>query len=393
MVAGKDSPQQGAHVVHIAQSVAGGIASYLEEIADYQNERFGAGNVAFVVPAGSERFARLDPDQIIGFGSASRRATSLADFASTARSAIDRLKPSIVHLHSSFAGAIVRGLLVGRKQRPRIVYCPHGWAFSMDGSPVKRALYAWVERRLAAMTDLIYVNSQFEFDLGARFGIPLERMQVIPNGIAWSPAPSKDVRDGPIRIAFIGRHDRQKGLDILLDAIPALPPGIEFHIVGDSVVSAAGRTASAQGANVSFHGWLSRSETLEMLRSVDAVVMPSRWEAFGLVAIEAMRAAVPVIASNRGALPEIVRDGETGYVFDLDDPRSLGAILAGLDKAELRRLGLAARARWEKLYVADRMNERISDAYRRVLSQQGPEAGNGGQSSLPEASTRQSEPA
>jgi glycosyltransferase involved in cell wall biosynthesis len=171
-------------------------------------------------------------------------------------------------------------------------------------------------------------------------------------------------------VAVIGRHDRQKGLDVLLDTIKRFPlPHVHFHVVGEAVCSRTSSTGAHSRSNVTFHGWLDRAATADLLSRVDALVMPSRWEAFGLAAIEAMRAGIPVIASNRGALPEIVDHGVTGYIFDLDDRQSLGLLLTHLDPGELRRLGLSARAQWEKKFVADRMNAEIEEAYRQLVSQ------------------------
>ena len=166
--------------------------------------------------------------------------------------------------------------------------------------------------------------------MAVQHGISSEKLRVIRNGISWMP-PRTARKYPEISIAFVGRHDRQKGLDILLDAISRFPsPRIHLHVIGKAV---CGRRREDEArfatpsSNVTFHGWLDRKAIVELLRKVDAVVMPSRWEAFGLVAIEAMRAGVPVIASNRGALPEVVQDGVGGYIFDLDDRDALGRLL------------------------------------------------------------------
>jgi hypothetical protein len=122
-------------VVHVAQSIAGGVASFLEEIAGAQAAAFGRDNVHFVVPAGSDgQLPNVDASQISSFSQTSRSAAALLDFARTAHVAIRRLDPHVVHLHSSFAGAILRSTMPMRSKRPRIIYCPHGWAFSMDVS-------------------------------------------------------------------------------------------------------------------------------------------------------------------------------------------------------------------------------------------------------------------
>lgn len=357
-------------VVHVAETIAGGIASYFEEIAEYQNESFGKGNVSFLIPSGSEMHLPIvDPAQLITFAPASRRPGALRNFGQFATKAIRQLDPDIVHIHSSFAGAIIRAFLPRGPGTPRIIYCPHGWAFAIETAKAKKLAYAVIERRLAPRTDLILVNSESEYNLAVKFGLPVGKLRIVPNGIAWSSLPARAKGTAGIRLAFIGRHDRQKGLDVLLKTIDRFSyPDISFDIVGESVVGTRSH-CSSQAANLRFHGWLPRTAIADLLRHVDAVIMPSRWEAFGLVAIEAMRAGVPVIASNRGALPEIVEDGVGGYIFDLDDPDALGLLLGRLDKSELKRIGLSARTRWENQFVSTQMNELTEEAYRYVLSQ------------------------
>lgn len=356
-------------ILHVAQTTAGGIASYFEEIAPFQSARYGAENIHFVVPGGQEHLPSIDPRQLIRFRSASRDARSLLDFTRTALRAVDQMKPDIVHLHSTFAGAILRPLLRSRRRRPMIAYCAHGWAFGMETSQAKQRAYAFVERRLAAITDLIHVVSRSEYTLADGFGLPRSKMRVLPNGIAWTPAPASAApRTGPLRIAFIGRHDRQKGLDVLLDTIRAGDfPNIHFDIVGHGIVSGAAGEAESVPNNVTYHGWLARPDAMKILGQADALVMPSRWDAAPIVAIESMRAGVPVIGSNRGALPEIVEDGVGGCIFDLDDRAGLGDLLRSLNREDLVRLGASARARWERAYDSDRMNQLTCEAYEALL--------------------------
>jgi len=355
-------------VVHVAQTIAGGIASIFEEMAPYQTKAFGKGNVTFVVPEGSQvHLPSVDRSQIVTFAATSRGPAALLLFGREATKAIRRLDPDIVHLHSSFAGALVRTLLRRRSGKPRIVYCSHGWAFGIESAHLKKRLYAAIERRLARRSDLIIVNSQSEHELAVKFGLPEDKLRVVKNGVAWRPPVNRSEGGARLRVAFIGRHDRQKGLDLLLDTIDRFSlPNIEFHVVGEGVLDrTSGR--SDNHPNLTFHGWLDRSAIGELLSQLDAVVMPSRWEAFGLVAIEAMRAGVPVIASNRGALPEIVHHGIGGYIFDLDDPSALGLLLASLDRQALEKLRNSARARWETEFSAVRMNELTEKAYESLL--------------------------
>lgn len=355
-------------VLHAAQTTAGGIASYFEEIADYQAKAFGQGNVMFVVPDGAAHLPRIEPGQLIRYGSASRTPSALLQFARATSAAIERFQPDIVHVHSSYAGAIVRAMLSFRPNRPRVIYCPHGWAFGMETSQSKQRAYAFVERRLASVTDLIHVVSKSEFDLAAGFGLPAEKMRILANGIGWTSPVEKMPKSGPLRLAFIGRHDRQKGLDILLDAIRRHDLGdIHFDVVGAGILGEGVQSHVSTDPNITYHGWLSRPETLDLLAHVDAVIMPSRWDAAPIVAIEAMRAGLPVIGSNRGAIPEIVEPGVGGYIFDLDDSDSLVALLRSLDRPGLERLGVTARRRWETHYASERMNDLTRMAYEEVI--------------------------
>jgi glycosyltransferase involved in cell wall biosynthesis len=358
--------------VHVAETIAGGIASFFEEIAPYQNRAFGEQNVTFIIPAGSEvHVPSISPAQIVTVPAKSRGVSALLSFGREATAAIRRLDPDIVHLHSSFAGAVLRFALGRRRGRPHIIYCPHGWAFSIETSEARKRVYAAIERWLTRRTDLVITNSETERQLAISYGLPAEKVRTVKNGIQWTPArPSQAApeRAHRLRLAFIGRHDRQKGIDILLSTIERFALShIDFHIVGDSVLAGDRPAPSTTRPNVIFHGWLSRADTMELLRDVDGLVMPSRWDAAPIVAIEAMRAGVPVLGSDRGALPEIVRDGVGGLIFQLDEPDSLGRLLESIDGDQLRRLGQSARARWEVDYTSDGMNARTVEAYMDIL--------------------------
>jgi glycosyltransferase involved in cell wall biosynthesis len=110
------------------------------------------------------------------------------------------------------------------------------------------------------------------------------------------------------------------------------------------------------------------------MRESDAVVMPSRWEGFGLVALEAMREARAVLAARVGGLAEIVVDGETGLLFTPDDVRSLEDAIVRCAEFDLAGLGLKGRTRFEAAFGAERMAQEIDDVYtacRRVRERPG----------------------
>lgn len=358
-------------VVHVAETVFGGVGSYLDEIGRYQAQSLGSQNVFFVIPqGGTGMLPSVDGAQIVEFPYRGRTPAGLVAFGLAIARAVGRVDPDIVHLHSTFAGLVGRIVTAVRPHKARLIYCPHGWAFGMEVAASRKTLYAWCERLLARTTDAIIVNSASERMLALRHGIPSGKVQVISNGVAAAPSGSQATFPAPsIHLAFIGRHDRQKGLDILLDELGQ--PGcahIHLHVVGRSVACGTSPLIGRALRNVTFHGWLSRCEIAALMKEMDAVVMPSRWEAFGLVAIEAMREGVPVIASDKGGLPEIVRHGVDGLIVEIDSPGALGRVLSGLDRPSLRRLGRSARARFKAEFTAERMNREIASTYAALLA-------------------------
>jgi glycosyltransferase involved in cell wall biosynthesis len=121
---------------------------------------------------------------------------------------------------------------------------------------------------------------------------------------------------------------------------------------------------AAQG--VTWLGWVPHHELHVLVRAHDALVVPSRWEGFGLVALEAMRAGRAVVASDRGSLPEIVDDGRTGVLVRPLSPERLAATLGALTRPQLESMGAAGRRRYEDEFTAERMNRQTLDLYRSV---------------------------
>ncbi len=120
-------------------------------------------------------------------------------------------------------------------------------------------------------------------------------------------------------------------------------------------------------AHVEFLGWLGHAGVAAQLNAADVVVMPSRWEGFGLVAIEAMRAGKPVVASAVGGLIEIVVDGVTGRLVPAGDAGALGAALSAFDRNGLSQMGDAGRVRFLQHYTSDKTNADLLRLYAEVV--------------------------
>jgi Glycosyltransferase len=349
-------------ILHVAETLKGGLETYLRLVSGFQQNSPVISQAKFILPGPVEWLNSQDTHVV----RTARSPLALASYAAEIKKIIRSERPAVLHLHSSIPGGIVRALaLLGQvPAETKIVYCSHGWAFDQVGPAYKKSIYRWIEWLLSHWSDAIICISGHEFRVAEKFGI--KRCKCIPNGIQPiapisenTVAPKVPAR--PRRVLFVGRLDRQKGIDALLDAYARVQPGFKLVIVGGAVRN---DLSLARSSEIEFAGWLEKDELEEAYRSCDAVIVPSRWEGFGLVAVEAMARSKPVFASAVGGLVDIVEDNRNGRLFSLD---ALDDVLREIDRIsdeELQRMGRAGREIFEEKYTADRMNAAILDLYK-----------------------------
>jgi glycogen(starch) synthase len=226
-----------------------------------------------------------------------------------------------------------------------------GW---VSGS-LSRQVHA-VESWLVRESDsLITCSASMSEEITELFGPGLAETTVIRNGIdaARWPFARRRARTGPPELLFVGRLEYEKGVH---DAIAALPrirrahPGTTLTIAGegtqqDWLVELARKQRVLKATR--FVGRLDHDELLAVLHRADAAVLPSHYEPFGLVALEAAAAGTPLVTSNIGGLGEAVINGETGMSCPPRDVTRLAkAVIAVLDDpAAAQRRAMAARQR------------------------------------------------
>jgi colanic acid/amylovoran biosynthesis glycosyltransferase len=197
--------------------------------------------------------------------------------------------------------------------------------------------------------------------------------RVIPNSYRPKNPPRPRVpraAGAPIRIGFLGRLHASKGINLIIDVMSKLrPDAASLIMAGDlqdpeiaSRVQALSATHDAR-----FIGF---ADPEEFFPQIDVLLAPSIWhEPFGRITIEAFSHRVPVIATNRGGLPDTVTHGESGWIFDPDQPQQLAEIIEGLadmpeDRLEeMRDAALAA----SQHYVPEIVGERYLAAYRELI--------------------------
>jgi glycosyltransferase involved in cell wall biosynthesis len=363
-----------ARVLHVAETLRGGTASYLDEVVPTQVD---AASVHLLVPAsqaGELRACRgLD---VRGYDDATARVRRVPRLAAAYLRLHAALQPDLVHVHGTYAGVAVRLAHRAALHRSRLVYCAHGWAFDREVPRWQRNAAAGVERMLAHAADAIVCISDHDRRSALGRGLPARRLVTLRNAIGAVPdAPASDVAwpDGRRRVLFVGRFDRQKGVDVLLEAMRTLDRRAFAWLAGSPVVAA--QAIGALPGNVGIAGWLDRAALQAYYASADVVVVPSRWEGFGLVALEAMRARRAVVASAVGGLPELVEDGASGLLVEPGCARSLARAILAPDADRLREMGERGHARWREAFTLPRLGDELLGLYARLLEAGRVEAG------------------
>lgn len=357
-------------ILHVFETLPGGPATYFNEIAPSQIKMLGAERVRVLVPDTHISFLGKIPRTCVSTFARRKRLTGLPALARSVWREVKEFQPDIIHAHSTMAGAVVRLLSLLPGKFPPIVYCPHGWAFDMETPGYLRYPVRWAEWLLSPLAKTIVAISGHEYQQGIEAGISPVRMQVVENGISTempiaTPAEWNDTRT---RVLFIGRLDRQKGVDILLKAAASLKDQAVFRVIGAHVTTKNDLTR-AMPPNVELLGWKSAEDIAGHLAVCDVVAMPSRWEGFGLVALEAMRSRKPVIASAVGGLQTVVSDGETGIVFPSGDDAALAAAILSRNKQEWVEMGAAGHVRFLDRYRSERTNRELMQLYQRIMDE------------------------
>jgi glycosyltransferase involved in cell wall biosynthesis len=208
------------------------------------------------------------------------------------------------------------------------------------------------------------------------FGVAPRRLRVLGNGLdteRFRPDPA--LAREPATLLCVGRaSDPNKGIPVLVEALARLPERVRLWLVDEDHPLHEGRRLAARlgvGDRLHVTGRLPLEELVARYRRATLVVVPSRYEGFGLPAVEAMACGTPVVATSAGALREVVETAGGGVLVPRDDPDALAkAIGALLEQPEARaRLGAQARARVEAAYAWPRIAERTVEVYRELRAE------------------------
>jgi glycosyltransferase involved in cell wall biosynthesis len=379
----------------IARLNMGGPALHVAYLTDGLRERgYETTLVAGELARGEESMAFVAEErgvEVMPLPALGREIAPVRDAIATLRLAqlIRELRPDIIHTHTAKAGAVGRTAARLAGSDAIVVHTFHGHVLRGYFGAPKAYAFRLLERWLARRTDaLIAVSPQVRDDLVALGVAPAEKFAVVRLGIELARRVSPNGSREDVRrllgvpgerflVGWVGRMTGVKRTDDILLGLKGLRErGVDASLclVGDGpdrehVERRAHQLGLARhclylGYQDDVAGWYA---------AFDAFVLPSANEGTPVSAIEALAAGRPVVANRVGGVPDVVRDGEDGYLVELGDVEGLAERLGRLaaDPALRDRMGAAGRDRVLGRYAVDRLIDDVDRLYRSLLETRG----------------------
>jgi glycosyltransferase involved in cell wall biosynthesis len=300
-------------------------------------------------------------------------------------SLVDRHRPDLAHVHNTWYRLTPSVITALKRRSVPVVMTVHNYrlmcanaVFFRDGSPCTDCLgrRPWrsvayrcyrnsaAQSLMAAGTialnrslntweggvERFVVSTRFVADRLVDAGFSRDRMRVapaiVPDGGLRAQPPSASSS-----VVYVGRLDRGKGLEVVLEAWRRIPGPLQLIIVGDGPLRSS--LESLAVPRVRFLGWKERGEASEIMRMSRAMVFPSAFfETLGMSLVEALAAGLPVVAGSVGPRPEILGTNGAGWLIDHTQPDAWEVALAALnDDDAVDRAGVAARERYDSVFA------------------------------------------
>jgi len=372
------------HVLHVIEAAIGGARRHVVDVCRGLSAR--GVRTTLVCSALREPAFRNDMQALANAGVDVRELPMVrairprvdAGHVGELRRILRAARPDVVHTHSSKAGVLGRTASLSCSIGVR-VHTPHTFAFLFGAmfSRTSRTLFRTVERSLAPSTARFIAVSPDEAKTFEDAGfIPPTKIRIVPNGV--SPRVFEDAKPidraelgvpaGAPCVAVVGLLNVAKGQDLAIRALAQ--PGLEsLHllIVGHGELADAYAALARElgvESRTHFLGW--HDDAPRILKSIDALLLPSRWEGMPYIVLEAMAAGVPVVATRVDGARGVLERAQCGVLCEVESVESIAhglrEVLA-LDVAQRSALGLRGRAAVAESYTVDRMVDGLVKVY------------------------------
>jgi glycosyltransferase involved in cell wall biosynthesis len=248
-----------------------------------------------------------------------------------------------------------------------------------------------LERFVLSHSDRIIANGTAIIEQTRKaYGLQFDadRLSVVPHGLEdWTAMPLEEpppLPEGTLRLLFVGRLEARKGIDVLLRVAMSLLPRyqhLHLDVVGDDTLPGpegatwratfeADERSRSIGSRIAFHGEVNDLRLRGFYSNCDIFIAPSRFESFGLMLIEGMMFSKPIVACRAGGMVEVIEDKVSGLLAEPGDHVTLEKCIELLvqDEDLRRRMGEAARKRYETCFTAERMARDVVDCLDRTAA-------------------------
>lgn len=301
-------------ILYIVEAMGGGVVTYIETLANGLIDEFD-----FVIAYGKrdqtpEDLASHFDDRVklIEIKSFTRPVHPIKDFLSTRQlsKVIKEVKPDIVHLHSSKAGAL--GRLFLRSKKYKMLYTPHGYSFLMQNAKyIMKKAYRLVEKYCGRKKCLTVACGRGEWQESLKV---CKESTFISNGVDTKLIDNilqgEEKKDDKFRVYTVGRVEFQKNPE-MFNEIAELLPNTEFIWIGQGELE-----KKLTSPNITVTGWMSREEVFKTANQCDVFILPSRWEGLPLALLEAMYMKKCCVVSDVVGNRDIVHNDVSGYICE-----------------------------------------------------------------------------
>ncbi len=338
----------------------GGIRRAIEYLVDEWNGLEGAPRV----------------DRLALRGEGSLRAAVPVFGSALARTALRLLRdrPRLIHLNVTQRGSTARAFAIvflARAGRVPVVIHLHSSAYDAFLRSVPSPARWPIRWMFQSAARVVVLGDGWATSIQSALEISVDRVLVLPNAVPGPPTTPRRQHEGPVRLLFLGQLGHRKGVPDLIEALGRLD-GLAWQAVfaGDGEQQPYRARAGALGIadRITFTGWVDAGRVRAELRDADILLLPSHAEGLPLAVLEGMAYGLAVIATPVGAVPEVVRNGETALLFPPGDVDALAACLRCLltDRPLRERLGVGARAAWERSHDIQAYARRVAALYDEV---------------------------
>ena len=351
-------------ILHIAEAFGGGILTFVANLANEQSSKYNvvvAHGMRYETHKDYKRFFKenIKLVRVENFDYFDQKISIRKEFAALKelRRVICKVKPDIIHMHSSQSGVL--GKLASWDYKVPKVYSPHGFAFlKQDTAKWKKWFYKLIEKAFAMGNCTLVASSKTEFEEARKI---TRKAVLIKNGIntiILNPYREISVeRKSTGVVGMVGRALPQKNPSFF-NRIAEMMPHVHFEWIGDGKLR-----DELKSPNIHVVGWGPREEALEYVAKSDVYIMTSLWEGMPLSLLEAMYMGKPCVVTNVVGNRDVIEDGKNGFICETEEQfvEKINYLLN--NPTEGKKIGKQAQKDVLEKYNIEIMSEEYSRIY------------------------------